>query len=994
MDSVLPQLLSPMPQVVQKGVEEIMNEVQVYQEQLVGALIADPRCKQYLAVLCNLLMSSDIRLCSNVAYILGTVAEDPAVCTLLVELARSSTDWDLRGRLGAMLLWEDTEAVMNAAGALGTLAETSEGRRWILASPDSILIIQNVSELLGSPSDWTASNCALVLARISMCQEGCARLLGHPKSDDILRKLIASLHDDEAGCGLNAAFALGRLCDTGVGRKRVLGLQEAEDMVSALDGMMSGADAGGSQNACFALTCLATDPAGHRHVLKSPSFPRILDTLCRLLQSEEQESCWFAAMTVTVLSSYSQGVLRLRQHQSLEDTLKRVAASHTAGKELLDEVHKTLGNLQRLPQLPCPKTKVVETGSIWVTWEEHSPKSSLPITYSLLDGERLLYQGKSCSLLLSDCKPGQQYHLKVIMETIGDRSPESSETVVSVDKPLPGCPLNLQVTGRTATKVKLGWSPPAENGATIKCYVVYREDVLVETTTELSCIVCGLAPSSSYNFSVCACSSSGQGQRALLVAKTMDKGDHAPGKLTLYVVGRSEIFITWEVPRDPLGRFFNYELCMNGKPVYLGTERSFTARRLTPSTEYTCTVCAITSEGRFESRPVTKRTAKDEYSNLNKNHMSTESHQPATSSPTHDTEDPPERQQKMDAPAKHCPSKNRPIRLLMSRQNSQSRDSKIQPTNSRRGSQISWSTESSEDYTGTLAPDAQTQRVPPGDPRARPTDEKHRKGSFCHGEPATSKENRGDIALTMNPRVTPKLSKQIPGRALDPTCPRQAQLESRKPQSAHGLIHMPVASLLSLAPEYPQQQRAKTELVKPMQWGKRDRHGAENFRESDKDNTLCRRKILQPVRDPLLRFRCRNLIPGDLTEALRSPEGKMGTSYGKCPAICTEDEKVHLSPMYKDSLRKNIRCAKPDGLLEMKYQTVPQFHSELSRIHSFQKIERKVRKPLKAQRMGESLVDYYKKDILALVGQSGVMFRLPLASQDALTPQRVSAHSR
>lgn len=302
----------------------LMSKVQSQCEELLEVLIKDPQCDQYLAALCRFLHTANIRLCSNVAYILGTVAEDPGVAVMLVNLAEKATDWDLLGRLGAMLMWDDAESVMNAAGALGTLAENSHGRRWLLSSPDSNFIIESITKLLDSPSDWTASNCALVLARISMCQEGCARLLDHPKSNMILQKIITLLHADEAGCGLNAAFTLGRLCDTDTGRRRVLALKEADNMICALEAMMSGGDAGGSRNACFALTCLASSPAGHQHILKSHHFPQVLDTLCHLLQSKEQDSCWFAAITIKGISTFPLGVVRLRQHPTLEAILKKL----------------------------------------------------------------------------------------------------------------------------------------------------------------------------------------------------------------------------------------------------------------------------------------------------------------------------------------------------------------------------------------------------------------------------------------------------------------------------------------------------------------------------------------------------------------------------------------------------------------------------------------------------------------------------------------------
>ncbi|XP_063289037.1 uncharacterized protein LOC134573306 isoform X1 [Pelobates fuscus] len=989
MESRLAKLLSPLPHVVQQGVEEIMNEAQVHREQLLDALLRDTRCNQYLSTLGKLLLASDLRLCSSVAFILGTVAEDPTICTILVDLAEHSTDWDLLGRLSSMLLWEDMEAVMNAAGALGTLAEHSEGRQWILAFPNSDAIIENIADLLESPSDWTASNCALVLARICMCQKGCARILDHPKSDGVLRKLIASLHVDEAGCGLNAAFALGRLCDTDTGRKRVLGLREAEDMVSALEEIMSGEDAGGSRNACFAIACLATDQVGHEYVLKNPSFPRIVDTLCCLLQSEEQESSWFAAMTVKVLSSYSHGVVRLRQHNLLEKTLKRILASHMTGKDLLEEVQTTLKNLQRLPQPSCPRAKVTESRSIWIDWEEYKTNSGLPVTYSLFDGERLLYRGPFCSYQITDSKAGHQYQIKVVMETPGDRSPDSPVTIMTMDEPLPGPPMDLHITGRTATKIKLNWSPPSEASTLIKGYIVYKDDSPVETTSELSCIVGGLLPLSSYNFSVCAFSSRGQGQKSSIAAKTMDKGDHAPGKLTLYVIGRSEIFITWEVPRDSAGKFFNYELCMNGKPVYLGTERSYTARRLIPNTEYTCRVCAITSEGRFESRPVTKRTAKDEYSNLSKNHVTAESNQLLISSPPRDSHNPTQRQKKTDGPAKNCPDKSHHIRLLLSRQTSKTKDKTSQAPNSRRGSQISWSTESSDDNIGTL----EFQKASTCDPAARHMEEapKRRNSNFSQKEIGTSNENRMETPQTINTGASLKPSQQ-----LTVTCPKPAHpgSDNKKPHSAYGLRLLPVASLQSLVPEHLLLHQAKmeAELVQSTFGHRQEQKIHECPPTSDKEKSLCRRKTLQPLKDPTLRFRHQNLRVSawDITGALKSAEGRRHSFSGRSSRTSSEEEKIR--PVNISFLCKDRLFSKPGGALDFRHQSVPQFHSELSRIRSFQQMERKARKPFKGHRIGGSLPEPFHRDIMALVGESGITFRLPLALNDSLTQQKVKQH--
>ncbi|XP_072288083.1 uncharacterized protein [Pyxicephalus adspersus] len=780
-------------------------------------------------------------------------------------------------------------------------AENSSGRQWLLSSQDSDFIIENITNLLDSLSDWTASNCALVLARISICHEGCARLLDHPKSDMILRKIIMSLHVDEAGCGLNVAFTLGRLCDSDTGRMRVLNLPEADRMVPALEAMMSGGDAGGSRNACYALTCLATSQAGHQHVLKSECFPSVLDTLCHLLQSAEQESCWFAAITIKILSKYPPGVVRLRQHPSLETVLKNVGASHTAGTELLEEVEMTLQILQRLPQPSPPIVKIMESGSVMVGWKEYSPHSGLPLTYSLFDGNKLLYQGPFFSYVIPHCKPGQ-HHLKIIMETEGDRSPDSPITTVMVEEPLPGCPTEFQAIGRTATKVKLSWNPPLDSSTYVKYYAVYQEDTLVETTTDQTCIVTDLSPATSYIFSICSCNSKGQSLKVSLVTRTSDGGSHAPDRLTVYVIGRSEMFITWEVPKDLIGRFFNYELSMNGKSVYLGTERFYVARRLTSNTEYTCVVCAITSEGRYDSRSVTKRTAKDEYSNLNKNQPG--SNQLPTSSPTAEATDRSERQSRGEGIRRNSLTKNQCV--WPPRQTNKSRgDGKAPTTRSRRESVISCSKESSEEPTGSP-----TQPVSPCDIPSRPTD-----------KIIQSMKNRNNVdqTKTLHEKKTEKLlrrnsmpSKQHLLKSLDDVLPIQSYLSTdvRKSQSPLGFRLTPIASLCGLEREFFLHHKSKTEskrvwpLSKDMQSYPRS-HDKERSSQGP-------RNALQPVRDPTVRYRHR--IQKVNIWDLNGEGGKFCSFSGTC--CPSTDEECHFSPISKNIQQRENFLLHAAGILE------------------------------------------------------------------------------
>ncbi|KYO23116.1 hypothetical protein Y1Q_0005569 [Alligator mississippiensis] len=705
MCSLLPLLLSPDPGQAVPAIQGLLGDLQLDKESTLEAFLGDAKCEEYLWALCKLLAVPDVRLCSYAAYILGTIAEHETGVARLVALAEGhdSDSGVLLGMLSAMLTWDDGEAVMNAAGTLASLAETGPGRQWLLRDPKAEEVIEKLVVLLGSTDRQTASNSALVLARLAITREGCRRLLSHPQAEQLLRQLITCLEAEEAGCRMNAAFALGRLCDMDLGPPRLLALPEATSMVHALVSVMASGDSGGSRNACFALSCLAASREGHGHVMRSPAFPWALDTLCHLLCAEEQESSWFAAMTMRVLASQRPGVVKLRQHPHLERALQQLSVSKTAGKELLEEVTVTLAKLQRPPKPLPPEAKVLDSGAIQVSWKGFRPRSELEVHYRLYESGALLYRGPACHYILASSMPCPKYHFQLCLEMEEDCGPCSDTTVLRGEEPMPSCPLDFQVVGRTTTQLKLSWAPPAMPNGTIKHYMVYREGTVVGTTSELGCIVGGLSPGMSYRLSVCACTSTAKGEKAWLHAKTLSVGGHAPERLTLVILGRSEILVTWDVPKMPLGRFFNYELCLNGKVVYLGTQRSYVARRLTPNTEYTFTVSAITSEGRSVSRPVTKCTLRDEYGNISRCHYSFPwRSQLAAPSKTPDirSQEPGKDRGDVKVSPKPSPAKTPGLPLKLSRRASkiQEGESTLQPAGkARTDSSLSFSTECSQD---------------------------------------------------------------------------------------------------------------------------------------------------------------------------------------------------------------------------------------------------------------------------------------------------------
>ena len=60
-------------------------------------------------------------------------------------------------------------------------------------------MVEKVTSLLTNENAWTASNAALVLARLTISERGCELLLDNHFNKIILSQLICSLGTDEAG---------------------------------------------------------------------------------------------------------------------------------------------------------------------------------------------------------------------------------------------------------------------------------------------------------------------------------------------------------------------------------------------------------------------------------------------------------------------------------------------------------------------------------------------------------------------------------------------------------------------------------------------------------------------------------------------------------------------------------------------------------------------------------------------------------------------------
>ncbi|XP_029211813.2 uncharacterized protein LOC114975773 isoform X3 [Acropora millepora] len=603
-----------------KILERLVHELHTDKELCSYLFLNHPGSEDMLWGLINLL-TEDSRIAGNASYVIGTLAETDLGKKRIAQICADRGDQarKILPALIAMLDMVETETVMNAAGTMGTLAEDADCRMWMLRDDCLDEAIVKLTNLLMAKDMCTASNAALVLARLAIAEEGCARILNHRSSNRTLMQLCRSLGSDPTGRGMNAAFAVGRLCDFEAGCKRMLSLKTSAVMINSLIEMLHSGDSGCCKNACFALSCIASVAQGHRRVLEHNDINSAVEVLCSFLACKDEESVWFASMMLHTLACQKSGCLYLRTQPNVKLSLEMLLKRSNLKDDTKDEVEATVAILEKLPKPKPPNVKVESACSVVVTWEAIHPKSGLDVTYLLYQDKTVTYTGPKTTYIANDLTPATKYSFYLQACTDGDDSPLSDIVTIFTLESVPSAPQRLRVLTKTTSQIKITWEAPAISNGVLRGYQVdvrgrtYNLDI-----QEDYFILSSLPPDTEFKFQVYALTSKGRGEPAILNSSTDDLASHAPPKPVVQVLGRHELLISWENPRRPLGRINSFEVRVNNVVVYSGVAKSCTAKGLKPSTEYTITVSAWCSEGRCESVPSKKRTAREVYTPVRK----------------------------------------------------------------------------------------------------------------------------------------------------------------------------------------------------------------------------------------------------------------------------------------------------------------------------------------------------------------------------------------
>lgn len=168
----------------------------------------------------------------------------------------------------------------------------------------------------------------------------------------------------------------------------------------------------------------------------------------------------------------------------------------------------------------------------------------------------------------------------------------------------PTPPANLRTTAVACSRVDLAWSAAADPQSGISGYRVYRSGTLVGSPTLPGHSDLGVAPSSTYSYTVVAVNGAAQASppsAALAVATPADTtAPSVPGVVEAVALSAASVQVTWQAATDNVG-VTGYRVYRDGLLVGQPSGSSFDDTGLTPSSSYTYRVAAVDAAGHLSA---------------------------------------------------------------------------------------------------------------------------------------------------------------------------------------------------------------------------------------------------------------------------------------------------------------------------------------------------------------------------------------------------------
>jgi chitodextrinase len=240
--------------------------------------------------------------------------------------------------------------------------------------------------------------------------------------------------------------------------------------------------------------------------------------------------------------------------------------------------------------------------TIQLSWSPSSDPETGVAVYVIYRGGVEITQTTGTSYLDTGLSPATTYGYRVSAVNgqglEGQRSAQASAT--TFDATGPTTPENLTATAVGTDRIDLDWSPSSDPETGIAGYRIYRNGVLVATSSQSSYSDSGLAPATEYVYQVSAVNGQGlESDRSDSVSVTT--GDATapttPQDLGAVAVGTERIDLSWTASQDPETGVAVYRVFRDGSEIGTTTQTVYQDDGLAPATTYEYNVVAVNGDG-------------------------------------------------------------------------------------------------------------------------------------------------------------------------------------------------------------------------------------------------------------------------------------------------------------------------------------------------------------------------------------------------------------
>ncbi|SFC85506.1 Fibronectin type III domain-containing protein [Nocardioides terrae] len=294
----------------------------------------------------------------------------------------------------------------------------------------------------------------------------------------------------------------------------------------------------------------------------------------------------------------------------------KFTVSDASGDPQRDVVGRIRVAVAAAPDKPTrPEVSSVEARSVVLSWREPN-NNGAPITrYHIQGSNGFSTTCEATTCTLENLDPGSKYSFQVAAENKAGTGPWSDRSAAVTPNKVPGImtPPHVDPTPTARDQqLKLSWESPENEGDEITSYVIKWNGGTKTVPPTTSTMITGLENGVSYQFSIFAVNSAGNGSESGKSDPEIPFGKPAQGEKPNVTPSEANfspfINVDWGSPDDNGDKITKYvvycDRCNSGKYVVEGTSKTFTAGDgIQNGVVYTFSVAALNRAGEGQRGP-------------------------------------------------------------------------------------------------------------------------------------------------------------------------------------------------------------------------------------------------------------------------------------------------------------------------------------------------------------------------------------------------------